>query len=104
MFDSLRTKVRRFFGHDNAADATGSAAPKRPKTIEMPTPGGEHRRRRPTTASDSRILEAAKYRDRRDMAAGSASTLKKAMRARRIENGTQGYDNMGAFEARRTRG
>lgn len=103
MFDSIRTKVRRFFGRDSAAEATGPAAPKRPKTIEMPTPGGEHRRRRPTSTSDSRILEAAKYRGRRDMAAGTASTLKKAMRARRIENGTRGFDTMGAFEARRAR-
>lgn len=34
--------------------------------------------------------EAARRRDRYDMDPGSASTLKKAMRLRRIENGTEG--------------
>lgn len=46
--------------------------------------------------ADERRLDAERRRARYDLAAGKASTLKKAMRLRRIENGTQGWDSMGA--------
>jgi len=42
-----------------------------------------------------RRLDAERRRARYDLASGKASTLKKVMRLRRIENGTQGFDNMG---------
>lgn len=96
MFARLRSAVGRLLGLGAAAPEPPSATPPRPTTVEMPTPGGEHRRRRPTRSRADRLEESAGYRLRRDMSAGSASTLKKAMRARRIENGTRGWDSMGA--------
>ena len=69
----------------------GRSHPKQPITTVMPSPRVRPAKTPRTQASAAeRSLTAERRRHRYDMNPASASTLKKAMRLRRIENGTEG--------------
>ena len=89
----LAAAARHFFGSADHAPRV-AAPPQRPRTVEMPTPAGRTPETWLSPGRWYRARDAEAYLGRRAMAPGSASTLKKAMRARRIANGTQGFDSM----------